>query len=75
MGTTTICYFASLYREACLILAQKALSYGQRAFIGKLNMNAPRDDGYYESTEDSINNTLKFIDDLTKLEVRAENLC
>ncbi|XP_043483099.1 guanine deaminase [Leptopilina heterotoma] len=67
MGTTTICYFASLYKEASLILAQKAVKYGQRAFIGKLNMNLPRNDGYYESTEDSISDTIKFISDVEKL--------
>ena len=72
MGTTTICYFASLYIEACTILAQKVHKYGQRAFIGKLNMNVARDDGYYETTENSFTNTLNFIDDIAKLEVSLE---
>jgi len=60
-GTTTASYFASLYTKASTILAEKAAELGQRAFIGKLNMNAPRDDGYYESTEDSIENTIAFM--------------
>ncbi|XP_051170296.1 guanine deaminase [Leptopilina boulardi] len=67
MGTTTVCYFASLYKEASLILAQKAVKYGQRAFIGKLNMNVPRNDGYCETTKDSIADTIKFISDVEKL--------
>lgn len=61
MGTTTACYFASLYTEASVILADKTAKLGQRAFIGKVNMNAPRDDGYYESTEKSIKDTTVLI--------------
>ncbi|XP_017879337.1 guanine deaminase-like isoform X2 [Ceratina calcarata] len=66
-GTTTACYFASLYSKASLILGQEALSIGQRAFIGKLSMNEKRSDNYYESTEDSIKNISKFIQDLDNL--------
>ncbi|XP_011251638.2 guanine deaminase [Camponotus floridanus] len=66
-GTTTACYFASLYTEASAILAQKCSDLGQRAFIGKINMNAPRDDGYYESTEKSIETTKAFIEAVEKI--------
>ncbi|KYN06027.1 PREDICTED: guanine deaminase [Cyphomyrmex costatus] len=61
MGTTTACYFASLYADACAILAQKTAKLGQRAFIGKVNMNTPRDDGYYENTLTSVIDTIGFI--------------
>ncbi|XP_012524966.1 guanine deaminase [Monomorium pharaonis] len=61
VGTTTACYFASLYTEASVILADKTAKLGQRAFIGKVNMNVPRDDGYYESTEKSIKDTTVLI--------------
>lgn len=67
MGTTTACYFASLYAEASVILAEKTAKLGQRAFIGKVNMNAPRDDGYCESTEKSIKNTLAFIKSIEQI--------
>lgn len=67
MGTTTACYFASLYAEASIILAQKAAKLGQRAFIGKVNMNAPRDDGYCESTEKSIKDTVTFIKSIEQI--------
>ncbi|XP_014474611.1 PREDICTED: guanine deaminase [Dinoponera quadriceps] len=67
-GTTTACYFASLYAEACTILAQKAVQFGQRAFVGKVNMNQPRDDGYYETTEASIGNTERFVKEIQQLE-------
>ncbi|XP_020283668.1 guanine deaminase [Pseudomyrmex gracilis] len=66
-GTTTACYFASLYAEACIILANKAAELGQRAFIGKVNMNFPREDGYYESTEKSIENTVAFIESIEQI--------
>ncbi|XP_071643222.1 guanine deaminase [Temnothorax longispinosus] len=67
MGTTTACYFASLYAEASTILARKAAKLGQRAFIGKVNMNAPRDDGYCESTEKSIKETVAFIKSIERI--------
>lgn len=73
MGTTTACYFASLYAEASLILAQKAVQFGQRAFVGKVNMNSPRDDGYYETTEASISNTERFVRGIEQLGVSANS--
>ncbi|XP_015126964.1 guanine deaminase isoform X2 [Diachasma alloeum] len=65
VGTTTACYFASLYGKTSAILAVKALKYRQRAFVGKVNMNAARDDGYCETTEESIQATTEFINDVT----------
>ncbi|KAL0105160.1 hypothetical protein PUN28_016657 [Cardiocondyla obscurior] len=67
VGTTTACYFASLYAEASTILAQKAATLGQRAFIGKVNMNTPRDDGYCENMETSIKNTITFIKSIEQI--------
>ncbi|XP_025269121.1 guanine deaminase [Camponotus floridanus] len=60
-GTTTACYFSSLYTEVSMILAEKCSQFGQRAFVGKANINVPRDNGYYESTEKSIETTKAFI--------------
>jgi len=70
-GTTTACYFASLYTKASTILAEKTAQLGQRAFIGKVNMNVPRDDGYYESTEKSIENTIAFINSIEQIGVNT----
>ncbi|KAK2589021.1 hypothetical protein KPH14_001864 [Odynerus spinipes] len=67
MGTTTACYFASLYTKASMILARAAAHFGQRAFIGKVNMNVHRTDGYCESTAESIKNTIEFINDILNL--------
>lgn len=66
-GTTTACYFASLYSRASVILGQIAINIGQRAFIGKISMNEKRNDNYYETTEESMKNINKFIEDLVKL--------
>lgn len=71
VGTTTACYFASLYIEASVILAKKVVELGQRAFIGKVNMNAPRNDGYYESTEKSIKDTIAFVESVEQIGVNA----
>lgn len=66
-GTTTACYFASLYSQASVQFARRAAELGQRAFIGKVNMNIPREDGYYESTEKSIKDTVAFVDAVEKI--------
>nr|XP_012135079.1 PREDICTED: guanine deaminase isoform X2 [Megachile rotundata] len=66
-GTTTACYFASLYTKASVILGQQVIKLGQRALIGKISMNENRSDGYYENTEDSIKNINKFIEEINKL--------
>ncbi|XP_078047966.1 guanine deaminase-like isoform X3 [Augochlora pura] len=66
-GTTTACYFASLYARASLILGEKVAAIGQRALIGKITMNVERDDGYYETAKESIANLNKFIDDINEL--------
>ncbi|KAF3423352.1 hypothetical protein E2986_06296 [Frieseomelitta varia] len=66
-GTTTACYFAALYPKASVILGQTVISKGQRALIGKISMNITRSDNYYETTEESIININKFIEDLIKL--------
>lgn len=67
-GTTTACYFASLYAKSSVILGEKAAAIGQRAFIGKINMNFERDDGYFETTQDSIKNVEQFIRDINAIE-------
>jgi len=71
IGTTTACYFASLYTEASAILAEKCSQFGQRAFVGKVNMNTPRDDGYYETTEKSIETTKTFIKAVERIGVKT----
>jgi len=54
-----------------VILAEKCSQFGQRAFVGKANINVPRDDGYYESTEKSIETTKAFIKAVEEIGVNA----
>ncbi|KAI7876753.1 guanine deaminase-like protein [Lichtheimia hyalospora FSU 10163] len=61
-GTTTALYFSSIHLEASKILAEAALKYGQRAFIGKVCMDQYGAEGYIETTEQSIEDTKAFID-------------
>ncbi|CAH2002407.1 unnamed protein product [Acanthoscelides obtectus] len=61
-GTTTACYFASLFQDASLILVDAVLKYGQRAFIGKINMTTLAPDDYVETPEETIKLTRKFIE-------------
>lgn len=38
-GTTSAVYFASIHRESTELLAQTCLDLGQRAYVGKINMD------------------------------------
>ncbi|KAJ8678956.1 hypothetical protein QAD02_014743 [Eretmocerus hayati] len=67
MGTTTACYFASLFIEASLVLAQKVVEHGQRALVGKVNMNLCRFVEYYETFEESLRNTESFIENIRNI--------
>lgn len=63
-GTTTSCYYSSLHLSAAKILAMVCHQAGQRAFIGKCNMDRNDSvDQYKEvSAEQSMQDTIKFID-------------
>merc|ERR1712110_1227448 len=65
-GTTTAAYFGSIHKDSCLVLAQQAESQGQRAFIGKVNMDLNGMASYYkdESAQTSLNDTLEFVNQL-----------
>jgi guanine deaminase len=63
-GTTTGLYFATLHLEASTILAKTCLELGQRAFVGKLNMdNKAECPEFYceENAEVSLETTIEFI--------------
>ena len=62
-GTTTATYFATIHLESSEILADLVTRIGQRAFIGKVNMNFECPEGLQETTEDSYQRT----EDLIKL--------
>lgn len=61
-GTTTCCYYATLHLEASKILADIVHESGQRAFIGKCNMDRNSPDHYREaSPEASVADTKALI--------------
>lgn len=68
-GITTASYYGSKHGDASKILAEVCLELGQRALVGKCNMNrhAP---GWYsdESTESSLNGTRDFLDHISRLD-------
>ncbi len=51
-GTTSAVYFASIYRESTELLAQTCLDLGQRAYVGKINMdNAEQCPDFYREND------------------------
>ncbi|BFZ56287.1 hypothetical protein PYCC9005_003332 [Savitreella phatthalungensis] len=61
-GTTFACYYSSIHVAATEILAQTCLRYGQRAFVGKCNMDKLSPAHYRETCEDSLVATRECID-------------
>lgn len=66
-GTTSCCYFATIHLEGTMELVKAVQDIGQRAFIGKVNMDRNSPDFYVETTEDSIQDTQKFLDAVISL--------
>ncbi|KXN91507.1 putative guanine deaminase [Leucoagaricus sp. SymC.cos] len=63
-GTTTSCYYATLHLEATKVLADAVNQLGQRAFIGKCNMDRKKKNPEYyieKSTEQSLEDTTSLI--------------
>jgi len=60
-GTTTACYFATIHLEATKELCQVISDVGQRALVGKVNMDQQCPDTYCEDTQQSLQDTRSFI--------------
>ncbi|EKM55167.1 uncharacterized protein PHACADRAFT_255596 [Phanerochaete carnosa HHB-10118-sp] len=61
-GTTTCCYFGSVHEGATKILADLVHAAGQRAFVGKCNVDREAPDYYVEpSPAASVQSTLSVI--------------
>uniref|UniRef100_A0A182PQ74 Guanine deaminase n=1 Tax=Anopheles epiroticus TaxID=199890 RepID=A0A182PQ74_9DIPT len=61
-GTTTACYFASLFTETNKILVDEMLRQGQRGFVGKVSSNQMCPDFYVEcNTDTSVKDNVDFI--------------
>ncbi|OCH93398.1 guanine deaminase [Obba rivulosa] len=61
-GTTTCCYYGTLHLESTKALAEIVHANGQRAFVGKCNMDRNSPDYYIEpSPQASVQATLELI--------------
>lgn len=65
-GTTTVSWFATIHLEACKKLVDLVEKYGQRAYVGKVNMDSNSPDYYVESTASSVEDTRTFIEYVKK---------
>ncbi|XP_003383532.1 PREDICTED: guanine deaminase-like [Amphimedon queenslandica] len=61
-GTTTASYFATIHVESAIELCKIIAQCGQRALVGKVNMDRESPDNYIETTSSSIVDTKKFIE-------------
>jgi len=73
-GSTTCVYFATIHKDASLLLARICSKFGQRAFVGKVNMDTMAPEFYIESTEDSLKNTETFINEMIQLDGEKNGL-
>lgn len=62
-GTTRVCMFSSLHREATLILMEELENAGITGFVGKVNMDRNGGADLQETTEESIDETLRWLEE------------
>ncbi|KAI8949774.1 guanine deaminase [Xylaria longipes] len=68
-GITTASYYGSMHAEATKILADLCLEKGQRAFVGKCNMNRNAPDYYRDaSVESSLRDTQDCIAHIRRID-------
>ena len=60
-GTTTACYFGSLHLEGTLELVNSVISHGQRALVGKVSMNIMNGAGYFNKTNEELEQVDMFV--------------
>jgi guanine deaminase len=56
-GTTTAVYFATMHARPAMVLADVCCNMGQRALIGKVNMDRNSPSNYIETADESIAST------------------
>lgn len=65
-GTTRVCMFSSLHREATLILMEELEDAGITGYVGKVNMDRNGGQDLQETTEESVAETLKWLEQCKK---------
>lgn len=66
-GTTSAVYFATISTRSTKLLADVVKKLGQRALVGKVNMDRNSPDFYVETTDKSIDDTLEFVEYVQKI--------
>lgn len=62
-GTTRVCVFSSLHREATLILMEELENAGVTGYVGKVNMDRNGIPALQEGTEESKRETLRWLEE------------
>ena len=62
-GTTRVSIFSSLHRPATLILMEELERAGVRGYVGKVNMDRNGGERLQETTEESIRETLRWLEE------------
>lgn len=60
-ATTRLCVFATIHREATLLLMDLLEASGLVSYVGKVNMDRHSSDDYIETTDESIAQTTKWL--------------
>ena len=61
-GTTRVVMFSSLHRESTLVLMEELEKAGVTGFVGKVNMDRNGGENYQETTQESMDETVKWIE-------------
>lgn len=62
-GTTRVCMFSSLHREATLVLMEELEKAGVTGYVGKVNMDRNGIPALQEETEESKRETLRWLEE------------
>lgn len=65
-GTTRVSMFSSLHTDATLVLMDELEKAGVCGYVGKVNMDRNSGEKLQETTEESIRETLRFLDECGK---------
>ncbi len=63
LGTTRVCMFSSIHREATLILMEELENAGITGFAGKVNMDRDGAENYQETADGSISETERWLEE------------
>lgn len=63
LGTTRVCMFASIHRKSTLILMEELEKTGVTGYVGKVNMDRNTTPALTETTEESLLETRRFLED------------